>query len=168
MKNTSTINSASTENMKCSIIEACLIYQFKSGFVAWSWCIAKLLFISRSLNMFQAKNNVRSAPASSALTLASHQSHNACTANRHLHGSGERMGVQRRTKVSFSRTMMQALELLQLVKRYVFRQSDVEQWRNQACSYSLLSYTCPKASVSQSVRLSIGQSVKIMLNKKFL
>jgi len=37
-------------------------------------------------------------------------------ANHHLCGKRERNGVQRRTKVSFSRTMMQALELLQWVK----------------------------------------------------
>jgi len=36
---------------------------------------------------FQAKYNVRSAPSSSALTLVSHQSHNVCTANRHLCGT---------------------------------------------------------------------------------
>jgi len=41
------------------------------------------------------------------------------TANSHLRGSGERNGAQRKTKVSFGRTMMQALELLQLVKRHV-------------------------------------------------
>jgi len=38
------------------------------------------------------------------------------TANRHLRSGGE---VQRRTKVSFGRAMMQALELLQLAKRHV-------------------------------------------------
>ena len=46
----------------------------------------------------QAKNNVRSAPASSALTLVSHQSHNVHTANHHLRGSEENHGVYRRTK----------------------------------------------------------------------
>ena len=40
-------------------------------------------------------------------------------ANRHLHGSGEKNGEQWKTKVNFGRTMMQALELLQLAKRYV-------------------------------------------------
>jgi len=49
-------------------------------------------------------------------------------------------------KVSFGRTMIQVLELLQLVKRYVLRQSDVEQWRNQACSFS---HACQKANISQ-------------------
>ena len=58
------------------------------------------------------------------------------TANHHLRGKGERNGVQRRTKVSFNRTMMQALERLQLAKRHVSRRSDVEQRRNQAYSYS--------------------------------
>jgi len=64
----------------------------------------------------QAKNTVRSASASTALAQVSHQSHNTRTANCHLRGSGERNRAQRRTKVNFGRTMMQALELLQLAK----------------------------------------------------
>ena len=58
---------------------------------------------------FQVKNNIS---VSTALTLVLHM----CTVNRHLHGSGERNGEQGRTKVSFGRTMMQALEVLWLVK----------------------------------------------------
>jgi len=49
------------------------------------------------------------------------------TTNRHLHGSGERNGEQRRTKVRFGRTMMSALELQRLVKRHISGQSDIEQ-----------------------------------------
>ena len=41
--------------------------------------------------------------------------HNVHAANCHIHGSGERNGAQRRTKVSFTTTMMQALKLLWLV-----------------------------------------------------
>ena len=48
------------------------------------------------------------------------------TANRHLHGNREKNGVQRRAKVSFGRTMKQALELQQLAKRHILRRSDVE------------------------------------------
>ena len=33
-----------------------------------------------------------------------------CNANHHLHGNGEKNGAKRRTKVSFGRTMMLALE----------------------------------------------------------
>ena len=43
---------------------------------------------------FQAENNVRSTPASSALTLVLHQSHDAHAANHHLCNSGERTGAQ--------------------------------------------------------------------------
>jgi len=75
----------------------------------------------------QAKNNIRSTPASSALTLVMHRSHNTCTANHRLRGSGERNRAQRRTKVSFGRTMMQALELLWLAKRHLSGQNDIEQ-----------------------------------------
>ena len=48
---------------------------------------------------FQAKSNARRAPASTALTLLSHQSHKVCTTNRHLRGSGERNGEQRKALV---------------------------------------------------------------------
>jgi len=51
-------------------------------------------------------------------------------------GKGERNGAQSKIKVSFGRTMIQALELLWLVKRHISGRSDVEQGRNQACSYS--------------------------------
>ena len=40
----------------------------------------------------------------------------SATSNRQLRGSGESNGKQRRTKVSFGRTMIQALELRQLEK----------------------------------------------------
>ena len=66
---------------------------------------------------FQAKNNVRSASASTALAQVLYQSHITCTVNHHQRGSGERNGAQTRTKVSFDKTMMQVLELLWLVKK---------------------------------------------------
>jgi len=68
---------------------------------------------------FQAKNIARSTHACTTVTQVSHRSHNAHTATRHLRGKGKRNGVQMRTKVSFGRTMMQALELLHLAKRHV-------------------------------------------------
>ena len=49
------------------------------------------------------------------------------TTNHHLRGSGERNGEQRRTKVSFGRTMMQALDLQRLTKRHISGRSDIEQ-----------------------------------------
>jgi len=67
----------------------------------------------------------------SALTIVSHQSHKVHTANRHLCAKGERNGVQRRTMVSFGRTMMQAVELLGLVKRHISGQSDIEQKKSR-------------------------------------
>ena len=56
-------------------------------------------------------NSIRSVPASSALT---DWSHNVC--NCHLFGSGKRNGEERneehgRTKETFGRNIMQALEL---------------------------------------------------------
>jgi len=49
------------------------------------------------------------------------------TANRHLRNSQERNGEQRRTKISFGRTMIQALKLQRLAKRHISGQSGVEQ-----------------------------------------
>jgi len=72
------------------------------------------------LGNIPSKNKVRSTPASSALALVLHQSYNVRLENcRLLHGSGERDGAQRRTKVSFRRIRMEALELLQLMNRNV-------------------------------------------------
>ena len=99
------------------------------GYVALTWYIC---FSSSKVWLTFQANNLISAPASAALSEVSHQSHNTCTANRHLRGSVERNGVQRRTKISFGRTMMQALELLHLVKRHVSGQIDDEQCKNQS------------------------------------
>jgi len=52
-----------------------------------------------------------------AVTKSSTKPRSGATTNHHLRGSGERNGEQRRTKVSFGRTMMQALELQRLAKR---------------------------------------------------
>ena len=129
-----------------------------SGCVTPSRCITTHHF--QLLRTFwatvHATNNIRSAPASSVLTQVSHWSHNAYTANCHLHGSGERNGEQRRTKVSFDRTMMQALELLRLAIRHVST-----HWTVKKSSQPLSSYSCLKALVRQSV-----SQWKILLNKR--
>ena len=49
------------------------------------------------------------------------------TTNCHQRGSEERNGEQRRTKESFGRTMMRALELQRLAKRHIAGRSNVEQ-----------------------------------------
>ena len=51
---------------------------------------------------------------------------NKHTVNPYLHSSRERNEAQRRTKVSFDRIMMKALELLQLEKINVSGGSDIE------------------------------------------
>jgi len=88
----------------------------KSGCVAHPQCIDSSS--SKTLGNIPCKNDTRSASASTALTQVLHQSHKVCVTNCHPSGSGERNGAQKRTKVSFSETMMQALELLRLAKRY--------------------------------------------------
>ena len=115
---------------------------------------------------FQAKNNIWSAPAGSALTLVSNRSHNAHTANHHICAKGERNGVQRRTKVIFGKTMMWTLELLRLAKTHISGRNDVEQWRNQACNYS--HYWVMLVWRHYSVSQSVSQSVEKLLNRKFL
>jgi len=132
MKSISTINPAITENTDGMIVKArAPVIDINVGvLVALTRCIITLCFASRSSNVwlpFQAKNNVTSAPVSTGLTKVSHRSHYTCTANRHLCGKGERNGIQRRTKVSFGRTMIQAMELLRLAKRHISGRSDIEQ-----------------------------------------
>ena len=82
--------------------------------------------------------------------------------NHHLHSRGERNEEQRRTKISFGRTMIRALELLRLAKRHVLGQSDVEQWRNHVHSFS--SYWVMIVWRHQI----ISHSIKNLLNRKFL
>jgi len=66
MKSISTINPTIMENMECIIAKARPSYWYKSGCVALTRSIIILHFASSSSNIwltFQAKNNVRSAPA---------------------------------------------------------------------------------------------------------
>jgi len=58
-------------------------------------CFVSLLALQTLWAPFQAKNNVKSVPNSTAFTLVSHRSKNANAANHHLHSSGERIGEQR-------------------------------------------------------------------------
>ena len=59
-----------------------------------------------------------------AATKSSMKPRSGTIKNLHLRGSEERNGEQRRKKISFGRTMMQAL---QLAKRHISGRSDVEQ-----------------------------------------
>jgi len=54
--------------------------------------------------------------------------------------------------VSFGRTMMQALELLQLVKRHVYRRSDIEQ---KAVPIAII-----KLRLSEGISKEVSQSVE--------
>jgi len=54
-----------------------------------------------------------------AVTKVSIKPQSGATANRHLRGSQERNGEQRKTKISFGRTMMRALKLLQRLAKKV-------------------------------------------------
>ena len=57
--------------------------------------------------------------AITAVTKVSMKPRSDATTNRYLRGSQERNGEQRRTKVNFGRTMMRALKLKRLAKRYI-------------------------------------------------
>ena len=76
---------------------------------------------------FKQKDSVLNTSGINAVIKVSMKPRSGATANHHLHGSGERKGEQRRTKVSFGRTMMRALKLQQLAKRHISGRSDVEQ-----------------------------------------
>jgi len=67
-----------------------------------------------------------------------------CATNRYLHESGER----KENKVSLGRTMIQPLELLRLAKKRISGQSNIKQWRNQACSLGIIKL-CLSEGISQ-------------------
>ena len=92
MKSIPTINPAIKENTVYLIVEACTSFINLNVGVSLNHG-ASLHFILRIVlrtcwTTFQAKNNVRSAPASSALILVSDRNHDARIANRHLCDSG--------------------------------------------------------------------------------
>ena len=66
MKSISTLNSAITENTECSIVKVRAAINQTSGCSTRSQCITMLHFqlLQTNLATFQAKNSVRSAPAS--------------------------------------------------------------------------------------------------------
>jgi len=89
------------ENTESSIVKVCVpVIIFKAG-VSLDHGVSFHFILLPALQTlwipFQAKNNLRSASASTAQVL--HRSHNTHTSNRHLCGSGEKNGAQRRTKV---------------------------------------------------------------------
>ena len=140
MKSISTINPAIMENVKRSIVEMCTQYiNLKVG-VSLDHGISLYFFCFQLIKHFvqHSKQRITWEVPLPAITQVSHWSHNAHTANHHLRGSGERNEVQRRTKASFCRTMIQTLELLWSAKRHVLGRSHIKQYKNQA--HSLSSY----------------------------
>jgi len=135
-----------------SLMHAHLLYRFKSGCITWLLlCLS--LAVRTCYATSQAENNIRSAPASSALTVVLHWSYSELTANHCVRAKEERNRVQRRTKVSFGRTMMQAPEL-QLAKG---TWSNIEQWRNQGCIAIAIIELCLSESIGQSVSQSVSR-----------
>ena len=93
MKSISTFNPAITKNTECLIVKECASLNFidlKVGMSLNHGVSLRFISLLTLQTCWQAKNNVRSAPASSALTLVSHQSHNTHTTNCHQHGSIEK------------------------------------------------------------------------------
>jgi len=87
---------------------------------------------------FKLKDSELNTFSINAIIKSSTKPRSGATTNRHLYAVVEkaRNQEQRRTKLSFGRAMMWALELQQLAKRRISGRSDVEQWRNQAHSLS--------------------------------
>ena len=80
------------------------------------------------------------------------------TSNGHLSGSGERNGEQGRTKVSFVRSMMWALELLQLAKSTSQDEATLISEEIKPIALAVFKL-CLSDGISQSVSLSVSQSV---------
>ena len=135
-------------------------------------CFILLLSLRARWAMFQVKNNIRSTPASSELTLVSYRSHNTHATNRHLCRKGERNGTQRRTKVSFSRTTTQALELLWLAKKDICQdEAMLNSAEIKAVATAIIKLRLPEGvnqSVSQSVSQSVIQKILLIRNSFFL
>jgi len=91
MKGISTINPAITENTEFSIIKMhAITINIKVGVYYLIVVYQYTLFCFQLFKYFGQHSKL---PASTELVQVSHQSHNARTANRHLHSSGERNGA---------------------------------------------------------------------------
>ena len=103
-------------------LSACFSYQLKSGCVIQLFhCITTLRFQLTHWVTVQAQNNVKTPPFPPLLELHIPKS---CTEAimrilQIITYAVREKGAQRRTRVSFGRTIMLALELLQLAKRYI-------------------------------------------------
>ena len=76
------------------------------------------------------QNDLSKRIATSAITAETKsymKSRSDATTSRHLRDSGERNGEQKRTKESFGRTMIRALELQRLAKRHISGRNDAKQ-----------------------------------------
>ena len=76
------------------------------------------------------RNHLSKKIATSAITAetkSSMKSRSNATTSRHLCDTGERNREQKRTKESFGRTMIRALELQRLAKRHISGRSDAKQ-----------------------------------------
>ena len=122
IKSIFTINPAAIENTECSINHLSVP---KLLIKKWVCCLTMLYRFQPLLATFQEKNSVKSTTASASLTQVSHWSHNSHATNCHLYSSKERNGAQRRTKLSFDRTMM----LWLAGKKSKFR--DQMSWNNE-------------------------------------
>ena len=122
-----------------SLMIACAPTIDESQWKRWKSNYASFFFsfVKHFTECFKHKDSMLNTSAITAVTTkSSMKPRSSATTNHHLCRRGERNGEQSRTKVSFGRTMMQALELLWLMKRHVSGWSDAEQWRNQAHSPS--------------------------------
>ena len=81
------------------------------------------------------------------------------TINRHLRGKGERNGIQRRTKLSFGRTMMQAMELLQLAKGTSLDEATLNSEEIKPVAIAIIELRLSER-ISQSISQSVSQSVE--------
>jgi len=81
------------------------------------------------------------------------------TANRNLRGSGEMNGEQRRTKVSFGRTVMQALEPQRLAKSTSRDEATVNSEQIKPIALAVIEL-CLSEGISQIVSQSVEKSVK--------
>ena len=123
----SPINPAITENTDGTIVKACTpVNNIKVG-VAVALTLCFVLLPGLQTFGYHSKQRIALQAPLLALRLPKSLTKAIARIPQIVTCKGERNGIQRRTKVSFVRTMMQAMELLRLAKRHISGQSDVEQ-----------------------------------------
>ena len=105
--------------------------------------------------LFKQKDSVINTSATIEVTKSSIKPQSSTTTNHHLRGSGERNGEQRRTKVSFGRSMTRALEL---VKRHTWDEALLNSEEIKPIALVIIKLCLTEGIVGQIVSQAVEKS----------